>query len=64
MKVFGLEITRQKALSSIDGSRGGWRRILEPFTGAWQQNIEEKRGDLVTYPTLFACLYRISSDIG
>jgi HK97 family phage portal protein len=68
MKILGLSITRdstQKALQNIgSGFRDGWRRILEPFTGAWQQNAEETRGDLLTYPTLYACEYRISSDIG
>lgn len=65
MNIFGFRIGREKALSHVDGaSRHGWRRILEPFSGAWQQNCEEKRGDLITYPTLFACIYRISSDIG
>lgn len=65
MKIFGLSITRAKALNHIGSTlRQGWRRILEPFSGAWQMNVEEKRGDLVTYPTLFACIYRISSDIG
>ncbi|ROO30597.1 hypothetical protein SAOR_00975 [Salinisphaera orenii MK-B5] len=44
---------------------GGWRRILEPFTGAWQRNVEVRQDALVTSsPTLFACLDRISSDIG
>lgn len=68
MKILGLSITRvgtAKALQNIgSGFADGWRRILEPFTGAWQQNAEEKRGDLLTYPTLYACEYRISSDIG
>lgn len=69
MKLFGFSISRQKrapdSLNTVDGGwRNGWKRILEPFIGAWQQNVEEKRGDLVTYPTLYACLYRISSDIG
>jgi HK97 family phage portal protein len=68
MKIFGLSITRegaQKALHNVGSSfRDGWRRILEPFSGAWQRNIEEKRGDLLTYPTLYACISRIASDIG
>lgn len=64
MKIFGFDIGTRKALSTVSDYRGGWRRVLEPFTGAWQQNIEEKRGDLITYPTLYACLNRISSDIG
>jgi HK97 family phage portal protein len=64
MKIFGFDITRKKEMHTVSDYRGGWRRILEPFTGAWQQNVEEKRGDLITYPTLYACIYRISSDIG
>jgi HK97 family phage portal protein len=69
MKLFGFNIGREKrapdSLSTVDGGwRNGWKRILEPFTGAWQQNIEETRGDLITYPTLYACLSRLSTDIG
>lgn len=67
MKLFGLQITRsrkEKALSTVSDYGSGWRRILEPFAGAWQMNVEEKRGDLVTYPTLYACIDRIASDIG
>lgn len=64
MKIFGLTIGKEKALQAVDSWRGGWRLISEPFTGAWQRNKEEKRGDLLTYPTLYACIYRISSDIG
>lgn len=56
---------RKKALNAVGGVwRNAWRIISEPFSGAWQRNIEEKRGDLITYPTLYACIYRISSDIG
>lgn len=65
MKIFGLDISVKKAFQSVgNGYRMAWRTTLEPFSGAWQQNVEEKRGDLITYPTLYACLYRISSDIG
>jgi HK97 family phage portal protein len=67
VKIFGFEITRaqkEKALNTVADHRGGWRRILEPFSGAWQAGVEETRGDLITYPTLYACVSRISSDIG
>lgn len=65
MKIFGLEIRRaKKALSPISGWSRGWRVISESFTGAWQTNTEVKVGDLTTYPTLYACLNRISQDIG
>lgn len=65
MKLFGFTIAREKALSAVGGAwRNIFRLISEPFSGAWQKNIEEKRGDLLTYPTLYACIYRISSDVG
>lgn len=62
MKLFGLEITRQKKLEPVS-NRGWFRIIREPFTGAWQQNAEtlEERAN---YPTLYACLQRIAADIG
>jgi HK97 family phage portal protein len=63
MKIFGFTITREKALNALNQYRDGFRRILEPFQGAFQQNVEEKRGDLLTYPTLYACIFRISSDV-
>ncbi|EWS53104.1 phage portal protein, HK97 family [Methylibium sp. T29] len=62
MKIFGLEIT--KAMTPVPTMRNVWRVISEPFSGAWQMNVDEKVGDLTTYPTLYACIYRISSDIG
>lgn len=57
-----------KALTPVADWRGGWggfgRRITEPFAGAWQMNVEEKQCDILCYPTLYACLDSISSDIG
>lgn len=64
MKIFGLEIRRAKALSPVDSWRTGWRVIHESTIGAWQRNEEVKVGDLSCYPTLYACLNRISQDIG
>ena len=65
MKIFGLEIRRaEKALHAVSDWRGGWRRIHEPFSGAWQMNVEEKQGTLLCYPTLYACLNRPSQDVG
>lgn len=65
MKILGLEIRRaEKQLHAVSDWRDGWRRILEPFTGAWQQNVEEKRGSLLCYPTLYACMSYLNQDIG
>lgn len=62
MKIFGWEI--RKAMSSVGGTwRNAWRVISEPFAGAWQSNIEEAQSDLITYPTLYACVSRIASDV-
>ena len=42
-----------------------WRVLHEAFTGAWQRNIKTETTDtLFSYPTLYACIYRIASDIG
>lgn len=64
MRIFGLDISRAKALAPAGNWRNGWRVISEPFAGAWQRNKEIKVGDLSCYPTLYACLNRISQDIG
>lgn len=65
MKLFGLSITRQKSasLAPVDNRGGLWGLIREPFTGAWQRNMEVTTDTAVTNPTLFRCLSLISSDI-
>ncbi|PBW17908.1 phage portal protein [Pseudomonas aeruginosa] len=66
MKLFGYEFKRaEKALaSSVPVNRGWWQIISEPFAGAWQRNKEERRETLLQYPTLYACISRIATDIG
>lgn len=67
MKLFGFELRRvQKDVSGLTAvpSRGWWRTIHEPFTGAWQRNMEVKQEDLMCYPTVYACISRIARDIG
>jgi HK97 family phage portal protein len=64
VRIFGYDITVRKALHAVSHS-GGWRRLIrEPYTGAWQRNDEERAETLLCYPTLYACLSRISQDIG
>ncbi len=55
---------RAKAATSQPSGSGGWLRVLEPFAGAWQQDAPLDVADINGYPTLFAVLDRISSDIG
>src|SRR3569623_307747 len=64
MRILGFDITRlKKALHAVP-ERGWFRVVREAFSGAWQQNHEEKREDLLCYPTLYGCLNRIQQDIG
>lgn len=66
MTIFGLTITRTKtlALQSVE-SRGGWWPIVrEGLTGSWQRNIEIRLDNVLTHPTVFACITLIASDIG
>tara|TARA_B100002003_G_scaffold235798_1_gene251183 strand:- start:326 stop:1669 length:1344 start_codon:yes stop_codon:yes gene_type:complete len=63
MNILGLNISRKKSLNAPQGG-GGWRRLIrEPFSGAWQRNQEERVGDVMCYPTLFACISRVSQDV-
>jgi HK97 family phage portal protein len=64
MRIFGLEIKRAQLSPVPGGGGGGWFRIKEAFSGAWQMNVEEKHATVLCYPTLYACLNRIASDIG
>lgn len=65
LRIFGFEIARRKAAGSAlplnyDGT---WRRIHEPFTGAWQKNMEESAESLLTQHAVYACITLIASDI-
>lgn len=65
MQFLGLTISRTKgqALQAVDGPRA-WARIIgESFTGAWQRNVEIRLDDVLTHPTVFACITLIASDI-
>jgi len=55
---------KKKALNTVPSTGGWWPLIKEPFAGAWQRNLEEVRGTVLTYPALYACIARISQDIG
>lgn len=67
MRLFGLEITRAKAVpvglqAPVDRGRS-WFRISEPFTGAWQRNQEQTVENVYSFSPLFRCVTLIASDI-
>jgi len=65
MNIFGLSIT--KALPTNlrpPDNRGGWYPIIrEPFSGAWQQNVEWSTDEVLGYFAVYRCISLISSDI-
>ncbi|MDB5555412.1 MAG: phage portal protein family [Rhizobium sp.] len=73
MRLFGLPVpfagsrqevaAQEKTLNTVTDNRGGWMRIFEPFTGAWQHNIVVDRNLVLTYHAIFACETLIASDI-
>lgn len=68
MRVFGFEITRAattaRPIAATRGS-GGWISVVrEPYTGAWQQNVELRADVALAYFAVFACTTLIASDIG
>jgi HK97 family phage portal protein len=70
---FGYQISRTKAAvepmtaqnaSALTPSSGGWWPLIrEPFTGAWQKNMEVSVDHALTYTTVFACVTQKASDI-
>jgi HK97 family phage portal protein len=70
MKLLGYDfnVTRTKAvapnLQPISGRGGWWPMIREAFTGAWQQNVEVRVEDVLTYAAVYSCITLIAGDIG
>jgi HK97 family phage portal protein len=64
LRLFGRDFSfRRKALSAVGGERGGWVRVLESYTGAWQQNVEVNYDSVVANHAIFSCATLIASDI-
>lgn len=69
MRIGSFEITRRKdagpMMSGVTGfsNRGGWR-IMEPYSGAWQQNVEWSLDTVLAFHAVFACITLIAADIG
>jgi HK97 family phage portal protein len=69
MRIFGLPIPftgeQRKALNSVPEGRGGWYPIIrEPFSGAWQRNLEINVDTASSFHADFACKTLIARDIG
>lgn len=61
----GFELTRRKALPfdlTLANSHSWFPLIREAFTGAWQMNIETPLCDVLSHPTVFACITLIAGD--
>lgn len=57
-------IGRTKSLPPLSPvGAGGWLTIREPYTGAWQQNVQIDLASVETNPTVFACQTLIAADI-
>lgn len=63
MNLFGLTISRTKALNSVSDNRGWFSIVRESFSGAWQRNIVVNRDEVEAFHAVFACKTLIASDI-
>jgi HK97 family phage portal protein len=67
MRLLGFEITRTKAVSgltAVDSSRNrGWFSVFESYQGAWQLNDTLTIDNILTHPTVRACVTLIASDV-
>lgn len=62
MRLLGWELRRASATPI--GSRGWWPWIREPFTGAWQRNMEWSADTVLAHHAVYSCITLISNDIG
>jgi HK97 family phage portal protein len=67
MRIFGFDISLRKAvpegLQPPPADRTWFPIIREPFTGAWQRNLEQRAETVATYHAVYACITLIASDI-
>jgi HK97 family phage portal protein len=45
------------------GNSAGWPVVHEPFTGAWQRNMDRRYDTMLSYFAVYACVSLIASDI-
>jgi HK97 family phage portal protein len=65
MKILGFNISRTKAAPPVPvaENRGGWFRVLESFSGAWQQNVTVDYNTVLSYSAIYACMTLIAGDV-
>ena len=61
--LFGRAAPPRSGVSEPVPSGGGWLRVFESFTGAWQMNAVLDRETLLTYFAVYACITLIAGDI-
>jgi HK97 family phage portal protein len=67
LQLFGRQIeltTKGIQLNSLSSAGGWWPLVREPFTGAWQRNVEISAGSALSYFAVYACYRLITTDIG
>lgn len=64
-RLIGL-VTRAPANLQTTHDRGNWwwPIVREPFTGAWQRNMETTRESILTFGAVYSCVTLIASDVG
>lgn len=55
---------RTKSWMQPVGNRGWFPIIREPFSGAWQQNVEWSPDTVLAFHAVYACVTLIANDIG
>jgi HK97 family phage portal protein len=67
LQLFGRTVelqTKGLNLRPLSQNSGGWWPIIrESFTGAWQNNVEIRAQDVLTYSAVYACVSLIAGDI-
>jgi HK97 family phage portal protein len=65
--MFGRQIelsTKGLQLNPLSTQGGWWPLVHEPFTGAWQRNVEISASSALSYFAVYACYRLITTDIG
>src|SRR6516164_4385692 len=48
---------------NVPSNSGGWWRVFESYTGAWQQNVVLDRETVLSYFAVYACMTLIAGDV-